>query len=158
MRIVPLADSPHFLPLIVAQLHADWGSLPPWSDPHVVLKRLEKACDSAPFPRAFVAVSDQGEFLGTASIKLNELRHHPDKTHWLGEVYVPKECRGRGIGTQLIEAAANYAFQEGALSLFLYTPDQQKLYAKLGWQPVGTEIVNGEPVTVMVRRQSRVRC
>jgi hypothetical protein len=36
------------------------------------------------------------------------------------------------------------------LYLYLYTPDQQSLYARLGWAEVSTETVNHEVVSIMV--------
>jgi hypothetical protein len=34
--------------------------------------------------------------------------------------------------------------------LYLYTPDQQSLYARLGWAEISTETVNNEVVSIMV--------
>jgi len=34
--------------------------------------------------------------------------------------------------------------------LYLYTPDQQSLYARLGWTEVSTKTVNHEGVSIMV--------
>lgn len=149
MRIIPLSNVPHFLHEIAEFLHNDWGQLPPWSDLENVKRRLQSSCGPHPFPRTFVAISEQGEFLGTASVKLNELAHHADKMYWLAEVYVRPAERGQGIGTQLIEAVVDYSFGAGAERLFLYTPDQQALYERLGWLPIGNEIVNDESVTIM---------
>lgn len=154
MRIQKLSENMRHLPEIARWLHDDWGSLPSWADLERVRLNLEKRCTESPFPTCFIAVSSADELLGTASLKLNELANHPDKTHWLGEVYVKSHLRGKGIGTLLTKAVSAYAFAQGADQLFLYTPDQQALYAKLGWRICCSELVNNENVCLMVRQSA----
>ena len=89
--------------------------------------------------------------LGTASVKLFELPSHHDKTHWLGEVFIPKVMRGRGIGSALITDCVRRSIDIGIQALYLYTPDQQKLYERFGWREVEQSMVDGEAVSVMVR-------
>ncbi len=152
MKIQKLSNAIHHLPEIAQWLHNDWGSLPPWADLLRVRQNLEQRCTESPFPKCFIAASNTDELLGTASLKINELANHPDKTHWLGEVYVKSELRGKGLGSLLTKTVADYAFAQGADRLFLYTPDQQALYAKLGWRVCGSEFINDESVNVMVRQ------
>jgi GNAT superfamily N-acetyltransferase len=150
MRILLLSDAMHHLPKIAQWFHSDWGNLLPWADEAVISQRLYDACESSTFSKCFVAVSDADELLGTASLKLNELSHHREKTYWLGEVYVSEAHRGKGLGSLLTKAVITHALTHRVDQLFLYTPDQQALYAKLGWRVVGTELVNGEEVSLMV--------
>jgi GNAT superfamily N-acetyltransferase len=157
MRIQLLSEAKQHLPEIAQWLHDDWGALPPWADLMQVRKNLEDRCSEQPFPTCFVAISDKGELHGTASLKLNELPQHPTKTHWLGEVYVKSVLRGQGIGSLLTSTATDYAFAKGAVQLFLYTPDQQALYAKLGWRMIGNEQVNNENVSLMMRASPHLR-
>ncbi len=155
MQIQLLSEAKHHLPEIAQLLHNDWGLLPPWANLKQVHESLENRCSESVFPQCFIAVSDTDELLGTASLKLNELANHPDKTHWLGEVYVKSEQRGRGLASALTQVAQAYAFKHGARHLFLYTPDQQALYAKLGWRIVGSELVNEENVSLMLYESDR---
>lgn len=156
MNIEPLASQQHLIPIIADQLHQEWREFAPWSDRAVIEARLRNASGQALFPHCLVASSATGEFLGTASVKLHELPTHPDKHHWLGEVFVPKPFRGRGIATAMIERIVDYAFSSGVQSLHLYTPDQQQFYERLGWQACGHETVNDEHVTIMVRHANQV--
>ncbi|MBS0201759.1 MAG: GNAT family N-acetyltransferase [Planctomycetes bacterium] len=151
MRIEPLAAHQHLIPTIAEHLRQEWKDFAPWSDIAVIEARLRDASGSAPFPYCLVAVSAAGEFLGTASVKRNELPGHPDKPFWLSEVLVPKPLRGQGIGRRLIEQIVESARSSGIPSLFLYTPDQQELYRRLGWEDCCQEFVNGEVVTIMCR-------
>jgi N-acetylglutamate synthase-like GNAT family acetyltransferase len=151
MQVLPLSQRRDLIPAVIQLLHDDWGDLEPWSDPLRIESRLEFACASSPFPRAFVAISECGNLMGTASVKLHELPNYPEKEHWLSEVYVPVELRGRGIGKNLVKSVTAYSFASSAPCLYLYTPDQQALYAKLGWRPIGETVANGERVTLMYR-------
>lgn len=151
MQVLPLSERRDLIPAVTQLLHDDWGDLEPWSDPLRIQRRLELACASSPFPRAFVAISQSGNFMGTASVKLHELPNYPEKEHWLSEVYVPNELRGCGIGKSLVKSVAAYSFASSAPCLYLYTPDQQSLYAKLGWRSIGETVANGERVTLMCR-------
>ena len=151
MRIEPLSCHRQLIPTIARLLNDEWSGFAPWSDVAAIEARFCAVCDSTFFPKCLVALSDSGEFLGTASVKVFELPNHTDKEHWLGEVFVTPSARGQGIGTGLAEEIIKYVFSNGATSLFLYTPDQQAFYQKLGWEPLSQDFVNAEIVTIMVR-------
>lgn len=158
MRIEPLADHRYLIAEIVALLHAEWGDLMPWAVPADIERRFAGQLHTAQPPFTLVALADSGELLGTASVKLFELSDHPDKVHWLGEVFIPRELRGQGIGSALVLVLACIA-QSRALdlpALYLYTPDQQALYERFGWQEVTREVVNDEVVSIMVRALANV--
>jgi N-acetylglutamate synthase-like GNAT family acetyltransferase len=97
-------------------------------------------------------VTEGGEFAATGSIKLRELPDHAEKQFWLGEIFVLPEYRNQGLGTRLTNVLAKHAFDHGVKSLYLYTPDKQALYMKLGWIELSESSVNGEEVTLMVRK------
>ncbi len=149
MRLEPLANHQHRIDEIAQLLHEEWGYLPPWSSQSLIAERLKTSSSGQPFPLTFIALSTDGRLLGTASVKLRELANHVDKEHWLGEVFVPKELRGQGIGFALIRCCIEYTFNTGSDSLYLYTPDQQSLYRRFGWIDVEETHVNGETVTIM---------
>ena len=152
MRIEPLADHPHLIGEIAKLLHEEWGTFPPWASLPAIEARLTAGAQLHRAPFTAVALSAADELLGTASVKLFELPSHPDKSHWLGEVFIPKALRGRGVGSALINDCVRRSIDIGIQALYLYTPDQQRLYARLGWREIGAENVNGELVSLMVRR------
>lgn len=151
MLVAALRSHRYLISEVARLLHEEWGNLPAWSDRQLIERRLLNSSGEAQFPYALVAITDDGQFAGTASIKLRELAGHPDKEHWLGEVFVRKDMRGRELGTLLVGECSRYAFGAGVEALYLYTPDQQGLYGRLGWQHCGEEVVDGELVTIMVR-------
>jgi N-acetylglutamate synthase-like GNAT family acetyltransferase len=64
-------------------------------------------------------------------------------------VYVDEIHRGKGIGSTLVKRAMQHAQENGVKRLYLYTPDQEQMYARLGWQLFSREPYNGTPVTIM---------
>ena len=150
MRIENLAQHPHLIKSIVSILHASWGELPPWSEKSAIRARLEAGASEALFPHTVVAVTDNADLAATGSVKLCELPNHPDKTHWVGEIFVLPQYRNQGLGSRLTTTLTAYAFAHGVSRIYLYTPDQQALYKRLGWQNVCIDTANNEVVSIMV--------
>lgn len=149
MRIDPLSQHKNLISAIASRLHAEWGDLPPWETTARIEARLKQGACTEAFPHTLVGIDQYGDWTLTGSVKLRELAHHPDKEHWVGEIYVLPAHRGRGLGSALTSKLAEYAFDHGVSQLFLYTPDQQSLYRRLGWKDVCREVVHNESVSIM---------
>ncbi len=77
----------------------------------------------------------------------------PQYEHWLGSVFVADSHRGRGLASNLVDAAVALARQKGVRDLYLQTEALDGgLYARLGWQPICEADSHGYHVLVMVRR------
>jgi predicted N-acetyltransferase YhbS len=148
MRIEHLSSHQH-LAAVAALLNCEWGELSPWASVLEIEKRLARQLDAPGVPFTMVALDDMDVLLGTASVKLFELPEHRDKMHWLGEVCVKTGLRGQGIGAALIRACIAESRRLRLPTLYLYTPDQQALYARLGWEELQRDFVNGENVSIM---------
>jgi predicted N-acetyltransferase YhbS len=149
MQVQHLINHQHLVAEIAALLNQEWGQLSPWSSLSEIENRLSGQLNIGQSPFTLVALGNYGIFLGTASVKLFELPEHRDKMHWLGEVFVPTELRGQGIGSILIRACISESRRIRVPTLYLYTPDQQALYARLGWEEHERAAVNGEDVSIM---------
>lgn len=145
-----LADRPEHLPALAEWLHAQWGSLSPGSTLATRTEKLRGQLQRAAVPCAFVAL-DGGQPAGTASLVEHDMEDHPEWTPWLASVYVHRDFRRRGIGSALAERVAEEARALGVGTLYLFTPDQQRLYERLGWRRLREERYRGWEVTVMVR-------
>jgi GNAT superfamily N-acetyltransferase len=150
MRIEQLRHNLGLVGEIANTLHQSWGDLPPWSTADKIRERLLAGTGNTDFPRVLVAVSESGAFAATGSVKLFELPSCPAMVHWVGEIFVRPEHRGKGLGSRVTQALSEYAFARGVQQLYLYTPDQQSLYARLGWAEISAETVNNEVVSIMV--------
>lgn len=132
-------------------LNQEWADLTPWADIAQIKQRLlERSLATNPqILSCFVDSDDQ--LLATASTILHELPDVQQATWWLGEVLTVPSARGKKIGSQLIETLYQHYSQFTTEKLYLYTPDMQALYRKMGWQDVEQRKVNDELVTVMKR-------
>lgn len=145
-----LADRPAHLPTLAAWLHAQWGWLTPGWTLERRVEMLRRQLRRAAVPCAFVAL-DGGRPAGTASLVAHDMESHPEWTPWLASVYVHRDFRRRGIGSALTERVAEEARALGVGPLYLFTPDQQALYERLGWRRLREERYRGWEVSVMVR-------
>jgi N-acetylglutamate synthase-like GNAT family acetyltransferase len=148
MLILNLKDKPeHLLPL--AQWHhAEWSYLNPLRSFDQRIKDMQEDLQGKAIPTTFVA-EDAGELLGSACILAEDMSSHPELTPWLASVYVNEIHRGKGIGSTLVKRVMEHAQENGVKRLYLYTPDQEQMYARLGWQLFSREPYNGTPVTIM---------
>jgi predicted N-acetyltransferase YhbS len=146
-----LLDHTHYIPTVAAWQQAEFGYLSPGGTVEQRVERLRSASDRARLPIALVAISSHdGALVGSAAIAATTLIHK-HLTPWLSSVFVPPEQRGKGIATKLSLAAIAEADRLGFEKIHLFTPKNESLYARLGWETFGHAAINGTPVCLMVR-------
>ncbi|NYS78860.1 MULTISPECIES: GNAT family N-acetyltransferase [Halomonadaceae] len=128
-----------------------WGHLHPGLTKEQAIARLKAECGHAGVPTIFVALSEETP-VGTASLIVDDMSIRRDLTPWLASVFVVPEWRGQGIASALVHRVEVEAAENGIERFYLYTPDQQALYRRLGWQDVESLEYRGENVTVMSRQ------
>ncbi|VEA63838.1 Predicted acetyltransferase involved in intracellular survival and related acetyltransferases [Serratia plymuthica] len=151
MRIERLSAHRQRIGELAALLHQEWRDFSPWSSHEKISQRFEQRCEPQHSGMTLLALSPQQHILGTASLVIYDLADKPERKFWLGEVFTHPQHRGLGIARRLIDQCITHCKQKNIAELYLYTPDQQSLYQKLGWQPVEQRQVSGEEVTVMCR-------
>ncbi|GEN27204.1 N-acetyltransferase GCN5 [Halovibrio variabilis] len=130
---------------------AAWGHLHPGLTLEQAIERTKANCGQAGVPSIFVAM--QGETpIGTASLIADDMSIRREFTPWLASVFVVPEWRGQGIASALVRQVETEATAKGLERFYLYTPDQQSLYRRLGWQELESLEYRGETVTVMSRQ------
>ncbi|MFY0989715.1 GNAT family N-acetyltransferase [Halomonas sp. C05BenzN] len=148
------ADSPH-LDRIAAWQHAEWGHLTPGETPTSRRVGLREECGPAGVPSVFVALvhDERGRQtpVGTASLVADDMSVRRRLTPWLASVFVLPEWRGRGIASCLVRRVEAEVAASGLASCYLFTPDQQALYRRLGWRDHEALDYRGEAVTIMIR-------
>jgi GNAT superfamily N-acetyltransferase len=112
--------------------------------------RLREANDSGRLPIALVALTTENMLIGSASILATTLTHK-HLTPWLSSVFVPSEHRGKGIASALSMRAIEEAARLGFDHLYLFTPRNESLYARLGWKTFEHAMHNGVPLAIMRR-------
>ena len=149
IKIEHLGKHRSAIPEIVSWLHNEWGHL----GPDVSLSKLasiyENRTSPHQIPETFVALLDD-EIVGTASIVDHDMSTRMDLSPWLAAVYVKAECRGAGVGSQLVQALMDEIALLGLKRFYLFTPNRASFYARLGWQVTEEAEYRGEQVTIMV--------
>lgn len=143
-----LADRPELIPVLAGWFFNEWGSHNPDLTLESIEDNLKERLHRDSIPLVIIKLVD-GTPIASASLKIREMETHPHYQHWLGSVYVLPECRGLGIGSELIRYTVDNARQLAVDELYLYTRKKQYFYSKLGWKPVETPIYHGRKVIIM---------
>lgn len=139
------------IPTVARWLFDEWGFRREGNCYETTCERLSAAASADNLPMYLLAVENE-IVVGCAALKLREMQIYPEREHWLGNVYVPTEWRGRGVASRLVQAVVGACprFNVSVLSLQTERADGG-LYRKLGWQPVERVRSFGIEVTVMER-------
>ncbi|HET6230969.1 MAG TPA: GNAT family N-acetyltransferase [Longimicrobiaceae bacterium] len=148
MQIDYLADRPEHLRTLAEWFDAQWKHVLPDRTVETYVERFRTHMNRREMPLTLVAHQD-GEALGTASLRTNDMTSRPEHTPWLGGVYVAAPHRRRGISAALIAAVEDRARELGATVLYLYTVDKESYYRGLGWEFVEHTEYLAQTVAVM---------
>lgn len=150
-RIEP--DSPHVATL-AAWEYRQWGQQGSGLSLAVATADFRRGCGFCGVPSVFAALVGE-QPVGMARLVEEDMDSRPELTPWLASVFVLPEWRGRGVASRLVERVEEEARDSGIDQLYLFTPDQQSLYGRLGWREMEVSKHRGEPVTIMRRRLPR---
>ncbi len=153
-RIAAVSDRPELAP-VVAQWRVDAFFDCPGGYTAEEMTALLLAPPDGP-EETFV-LFDHDQPVGTAGLVRQDLDARPDLTPWLAGVFVQPAFRGRGYATALTRRVEAFALAAAVPVLWLYTLSAEPLYARLGWQRVGTEQDDGHEVVLMRRLLSEGR-
>jgi N-acetylglutamate synthase-like GNAT family acetyltransferase len=148
MSIAYLADHPEHLPIVAGWVYGYWGHLLPGVNLEMIERRFHTRLNRDALPLTVIGLAE-GQPVGTASLALEDMSTRPDLSPWLASVYVVPACRGRGIGSSLVQAAEEAARRLNIARLYLFTPDRQSFYARMGWAPLEQTEYRGESVVIM---------
>jgi GNAT superfamily N-acetyltransferase len=149
MRIEYLADYPQHLPQLAEWHHAEWGKYNPGDTVEQRMERMQAHLGKRQVPTTFIAL-DRDVLMGSACILAQDMHDgRTDLTPWLASVYVSPEFRERGAGSALVTRVEQEARDIGVATLYLYTPDRESLYARLGWTVLERREYMGDPVVIM---------
>ncbi|MFQ3788902.1 GNAT family N-acetyltransferase [Halomonas sp. A29] len=148
VRLSP--DSPH-VATVASWTFAEWGHLHPGSTAESYREAFRRECGEGGVPSVFVAMAGDRP-VGTASLLAEDMDSRRELTPWLASVFVLPEWRGRGIAAGLIRRVEEEAAASGFDHFYLFTPDQQGLYRRLGWQDHEELSYRGEEITIMLRQ------
>jgi GNAT superfamily N-acetyltransferase len=163
MRIELLPDDLNIVKQL-ARWHSDeWGHLyAHWGYEQAFDEFAEMAGRSQddPLPLTWIArgatergaTEAKGALLGSVTLFVtDDLPGFEHLTPWLGSLFVAPSARGRGLATQLVREVERWADVHQLAAIYLFTPGQESMYVKLGWDVLKAVTTHGHPATVMVR-------
>lgn len=146
-----LANHPDCIPRIAEWHSREWAYLNPNAGLTQHIAKLQKLCKTQSIPTAFIALVDT-QPIGSASLVAHDILREVPLTPWLASVYVSPSYRQKGIGTALVQRSVREARILGYERLYLFTPNQQDFYRRLGWKAMHHVVIKGHDMTVMVKR------
>jgi len=137
--ISDLRQRPEFFETVAERIWQAW-----WKPDNYPLGyltgRLRENMADTPVPLALVA-HDGDAFLGTASVIASDLAERPQLTPWVAAVWVEPQARQRGVGSALVNRAAQDCFAPGFGRAYLCArPHRSALYEGLGWIPIERDV------------------
>ena len=148
MVIEYLADHPDRLATLARWHHEEWHHLNPGDTVEKRQARMNAHLAKRQIPTTFVAL-DGDVLVGSACLLADDMHQHRDLTPWLASVFVATEQRGRGVGSALVGRVVEEARALGVEALYLYTPDRERFYARMGWSVLERTEYMGAQVVIM---------
>ena len=147
MHIINLSQCQQELPRIAQWHHEEWACYNPGQTLDMRIQQMQSYLGDGLVPSMYVAMLDDA--IGSAALVEHDMDTHHELSPWLASVYVRHSNRGMGTGSLLVQHVMKQAQQAGLDRLFLFTPDQQLFYERLGWNMLIREHYHGHEVAIM---------
>jgi N-acetylglutamate synthase-like GNAT family acetyltransferase len=147
MQILDLKDYPQHIPKLAEWQYQQWWYLNPDESIADRAEEFKTHLTDTLTPSTFIAVDS--ELMGSASIIESDMDSRPDLSPWLASVFVLPQYRNSGIGSSLVKHVMLSAKQSGLKHLYLFTPDREIFYSRLGWQVLSREEYKLHAVSIM---------
>ena len=132
MRSEDLVDHAVLLETLAGGHHGEWSHLNPGDTVEKRVIRMREHLGRQQIPTTFIAL-DGETLLGSACLLADDMHQYRDLTPWLASVFVAPEHRSRGAGSAVVQRVVEEARALGIKMLYLYTPDRESFYARMGW-------------------------
>lgn len=151
MDIAYLADHKEVIPILARWFYQEWTYLHPDRTLQDVERLIGERTNTTKIPLSLVAF-EGGELLGMVCLKVHDMDTRLDLTPWLAGLYVTAPWRRKGIGTALVSAIEKKSQELQIEKLYLYTPESEGFYSRLGWHVNERVKYHGYPVTIMEKK------
>jgi len=151
MDIAHLADHKEIVPTLARWFYQEWAYLHPNRTREDVERLIGERTNTTKIPVALIAF-EGGELLGTVCLKVHDMDTRLDLTPWLAGLYVAVPWRRKGVGTALVSAIEKKAHELQVEKLYLFTPESEGFYSRLGWHIYERTEYHGYPVTIMEKK------
>jgi N-acetylglutamate synthase-like GNAT family acetyltransferase len=148
IRIDYLADHPECIPTLAEWHLRQWSYLSPGDSIERRNTSLRRHSGRRQIPTTFVALADSLP-IGCASLVEHDMDTRMQLSPWMASVYVDPGYRRQGTGSALVQRVVDEAQALAVATLYLYTPDKESFYSRLGWQVMERTLYRGYQQVVM---------
>lgn len=141
LELKHLANHPELVQTVAELGHHEFSYLNPNRTLESRIESVKKHLNVDELPITFVAFN-KGKFIGTTSLRKIDIDTYDSVTPWLGSVIIIPEMRNQGFGSWLVTETMNEALKLGINKWYLYTPNRESFYLKLGWKTIDTHSHN----------------
>lgn len=120
--------------------------------PGFAIKDATERAERHGLPTAIVALGDNGQAVGTATLSRTSFGAKGNESPWITGLCVAPEHRGHGIGTALVQYLTQFAETEGIAEVFATTINAAGLMRRAGFRQLRTVEDKGQDWQVMHRR------
>lgn len=132
MKITYLANHPQHVSTVAKWIFDEWGHESPNTTLESLKERFGSHLNRNVVPLTLLAMESDRPF-GTASLVIHDMNDHLELSPWLTAVYVLPDQRGKGIGSKLVKSIELLSAHLDVEKLYLFTPDRESFYIRLGW-------------------------
>jgi len=150
MKITYLANHPQHVTTVAGWIMDEWGHASPGAMLESLEEKFRGNLNRKEIPLTLLAM-DADRPLGTASLVHYDMKDRQDLSPWLAGVYVLPDQRGKGIGSKLVKTIELLAANLEVEKLYLFTPDRESFYARMGWTVLEKTIYREKDVVIMVK-------
>ena len=150
LKIIKLKAKHHGINTVANWTFNEWGHLRPGNTLEDTIHRLQGGLGDNIVPSIYLAEMDNKP-IGTVSLVECDMHIRRQYTPWVASVYVDTEWRNQGIGSKLMNHVENQAKTNGIKNAYLFTPNKQKMYSRLGWRRIEELEYLGNSVTIMMK-------
>jgi len=148
LEILYLPDEEEVIKQVADWHYSEFGKDNPDSTPEKTLNTVRGRVNNTGIPLCLVAYLG-GRPVGTASIIATDMKTHAEFMPWMADVVVDRGHRDRGIGSALVRRVDEEMGRLNISVAYLFTPDKERMYARLGWKTVLRETYRGKDVVIM---------
>ena len=143
-----LADDNREVSAIANWIYNEWGHMVQGRTIETSHIKVRQSLTDSDLPLTLICHLN-GKPVGTAGIDTADMSSHPELSPWMVSVFVHPYYRKKGIGIALCKRIIEEFRRLGITTAYLFTPDQENLYARLGWKTFQREEYRGEQVAIM---------
>ena len=136
VKICFLAEVPEAVPKLVKLFQEEWEAYYGPDGPGIAESDIWECCQINSIPLTLVAIDENGEVIGTGTLRAKPVDSVLDQGPWITALVVEKSRRGNGIGTALISALEMEARRFRSSSIYTSTHTSGGILLSRGWQAI----------------------